>query len=449
MAASAGAGYHGRVQGQCYRHPEQIARRRCFQCREPICPTCQVHLDSHIFCGHRCHGLWQRSERRARWRRRLNRAQRWWNPVLWWRYPPFARNDWARRATLLLWLLLGVQLATVAVLFVGPGRETPAAVPSGPSQTSENMPRWLEPPQRHGNRIDMTAAAGSDEALILRNGVVVAELAPSSVVQWSAPPGRGPSSWDLRPRSALGNEIWVDPLQPGNHVEQIPAAGGLALTFDGGADANVARMVLAALRDHGVRATFFLTGEFVRRYPDLTRRIVAQGHEVGNHTWSHPSLTRFNEIRRHETRPDMTRERFELEMLRTENLFLQVTGQPMAPLWRAPYGEINAEINGWAADLGYRHIGWTRRGGRERSFDTLDWVASPADPLYVSGRDMAARILRQAREPAWAGSIVLMHLGVLRRNNRIQDELQQLIPALQAAGVRLGTIGEMLPVEDS
>jgi peptidoglycan/xylan/chitin deacetylase (PgdA/CDA1 family) len=429
----------------CFRHPDRPARRKCFQCRREICPDCQTHADHHIFCGEDCRKMWRRADRRERIRKALARGQRWWNPVLWWRYPPFARTDWARRATVLLWLLLTAQaLAALALWTTAMDRASAGRLLPATAAPTRARPQWVDPPTLRNGRIEATAAAGATTAVVTRDGRVVAVVPPDGRTVVRDLPGRGASVWEVRPLPAEDALVWSDAATPATAIDRVPSAGGWALTFDGGADANVFEVVADALRGQGVRSTFFLTGEFIRRQPMAARRLAAQGHEIGNHTWSHPHLTDWDASRRQTTRSDMNRQRFEWELLRTEQLFLQTVGHPMAPLWRAPFGEVNAEIKAWATALGYRHVGWTTIGGRAGSLDTLDWVADRRDPLYVGGQEMAARLVELARKPSFRGGIVLMHLGVLRRQDRIQDELDKLIPALRAAGLELRTVGDML-----
>lgn len=406
-----------------------------------------MHADRHIFCSVACHKTWKRADRRARLRKAFDRSQRWWNPILWWRYPPFARTGWAKRTTVFLWLLLAAQALTVITLWTtsrDASRTFVVTTPVISVSADAEAPRWIEPPTLRKGRIEAVAAAGPTTAVVTRDGRVIAELAPGARSVIRDLPGRGASIWEVRPLPREGAVVWAEPATPATAVDRIPSVGSWALTFDGGADANVYDTVMAALRRHGVRSTFFLTGEFVKRHPMAARRIVSQGHEVGNHTWTHLHLTDWAKSGRPTTRADVTRQRLEWELLRTDQLFLQTTGQPMAPFWRAPFGEINSEIQAWAAALGYRHIGWTRIGGRAGSLDALDWVADRNDPLYVSGKDMAAKLLNLARKPGFRGGIVLMHLGVQRRDDRIQDELDALIPALRAAGLDLRTVGDML-----
>ncbi len=390
--------------------------------------------------------MWRRTDRRERIRKRLARSQRWWNPLLWWRYPPFARTDWAKRATVLLWLLLLAQ-ALMALALWGTSLERRGAdrlLTAFEDPVRGRGPQWIEPPTIRNGRIEASAAAGASTAVVTRDGRIVAVVPPGAHAVVRDLPGRGASLWEIRPLPADDALAWSDAATPATAIDRVASADGWALTFDGGSDTNMFEVVAGALRRHGVRSTFFLTGEFIRRWPMAARRLAAQGHEIGNHSWSHPHLTDWESSRSRTTRADMPRQRFEWELLRTEQLFMQTVGQPMAPLWRAPFGEVNAEIEAWATALGYRHVGWTTIGGRAGSLDTLDWVADPQDPLYIGGKEMATRLVELARKPSFRGGIVLMHLGVQRQRDRIQDELDVLIPALRAAGVELRTVGDML-----
>jgi peptidoglycan/xylan/chitin deacetylase (PgdA/CDA1 family) len=118
----------------------------------------------------------------------------------------------------------------------------------------------------------------------------------------------------------------------------------------------------------------------------------------------------------------------------------------MAPYWRAPYGEHNGEIRAWAAEAGYRHIGWTRGAGAAEDLDTRDWVADRSSRIYRSREEIAARILEFGRErgEGLAGGIVLMHLNTNRKTDRPHEGLAEILKVLQGRGYRLVTISEML-----
>ncbi|HEY6001113.1 MAG TPA: polysaccharide deacetylase family protein [bacterium] len=218
----------------------------------------------------------------------------------------------------------------------------------------------------------------------------------------------------------------------------------VALTFDGGSDAGDTELILAVLADRGVTATFFLTGEFMERHPDLVRRIAAGGHEVGNHTWSHPHLTTWERTHRHDTLPGLDRERMARELARTADAYERLTGLPLAPLWRAPYGELNDEIARWAGTAGWQHVGWSREGGAGRhTLDSLDWVADRSSRNFFAASRLLERILSfDARGAGLNGGIVLMHLCA-RRDDPLSARLGALVDELRARGYQPCTVGEL------
>ena len=218
----------------------------------------------------------------------------------------------------------------------------------------------------------------------------------------------------------------------------------VALTFDGGSDAGESERILDVLRDRRVQATFFLTGEFIRRNPGLTRRIATDGHEVGNHTSTHPHLTSWDLTRSHETLGGVDQSFIERELGDAARAFAAVAGAPMLPLWRAPYGEVNRQLLDWAARAGWSHVGWTRddAGGR-RTLDSLDWVAERSSRNYLTSAQIAARIRSfGAGEGGLNGGIVLMHLCTRREDPQV-TRLGDLIDALRGDGYRLVTVTEL------
>jgi peptidoglycan/xylan/chitin deacetylase (PgdA/CDA1 family) len=211
----------------------------------------------------------------------------------------------------------------------------------------------------------------------------------------------------------------------------------IVLSFDAGSTDRGAVEILDALRGRGIRTTVFLTGQFIRRYPALAKRIAADGHEVGNHTYFHPHLTTYAVDGRQRTRPGVTEELVRRELEETASLYRSVTGQAMAPLWRAPYGEENDEILGWAQSLGYRHVSWTHGGGR--NLDALDWISDPESPRYRTSDRVISRLLASARP----GGIILMHLGS-ERDDPVAEHLPRLLDTLSSEGYRFSTASELI-----
>jgi peptidoglycan/xylan/chitin deacetylase (PgdA/CDA1 family) len=212
----------------------------------------------------------------------------------------------------------------------------------------------------------------------------------------------------------------------------------LALTFDGGSSSNGTADLLDTLQELDLQVSIFLTGSFIERDAALVRRAVAEGHEIGNHTYTHPHLTTYASNRRSNLLPDMTREKLLTELRRTEEAFFTATGRRMAPIWRAPYGEENATLRTWALEAGYLHVRWSSVRGA--SLDARDWVDDEHSSLYQSSSSIMKRLLRF---PRLDGGIVLMHLATHRSEPPWQS-LPRLVTELRQRGLGLTSVSEML-----
>lgn len=217
-----------------------------------------------------------------------------------------------------------------------------------------------------------------------------------------------------------------------------------ALTFDAHEQSQGAAELLALLRERRVRATLFVTGRFAEHFPEILRTAAAAGHEIGNHTYSHTHLTTWSENQRHDTRPGIGRELLLDELRRTAAAIEAAIGRPPAPLWRAPYGEHNAAIRAWAAELGLVHVDWTRSEGS--SLDALDWVENPRSRNYLSAEAIARRLLRfeERTGTPLAGSIILMHLGSGRTDPPLLEALPIFLDETDRRGLKALPVGELL-----
>ena len=128
------------------------------------------------------------------------------------------------------------------------------------------------------------------------------------------------------------------------------ASSDCAITFDDGPGAHTGAL-LDTLKGLGVKATFFVLGEHVRRYPDLIRRMVAEGHEVENHSWDHPDMRKLDEAQRQKEMEDT------VALLKT----LGVTPH----YFRPPYGSYDPALVAQARQDGMEVVLWTH--------DSVDW----------------------------------------------------------------------------
>jgi peptidoglycan/xylan/chitin deacetylase (PgdA/CDA1 family) len=212
----------------------------------------------------------------------------------------------------------------------------------------------------------------------------------------------------------------------------------VALTFDGNASTNRTTELLDLLHQNDLEVTLFVTGKFIEKYPSVIRRAVLAGHEVGNHTYSHPHLTTYEQNRTHQLLPRVTKSWFQMELRKTEEAFRKATGRPMQPLWRAPFGEENRSLRGWALEMGYLHVRWSLLEGA--SLDSRDWVADEHSSLYQSSEKIMERLLRF---PQLGGGIILMHMAT-HRTEPPWEKLPSFLEALENRGVEPTTISELL-----
>ncbi|MFG1700405.1 polysaccharide deacetylase family protein [Nonomuraea sp. NPDC049309] len=181
----------------------------------------------------------------------------------------------------------------------------------------------------------------------------------------------------------------------------------VALTFDDGPGEHTPRL-LDLLRERDVRATFFVIGEMVAadKGGRTVRRIVDEGHEIGNHSWSHPSLT------------SLPLHGIKRELRSTEEIVQRLTGVRMRVM-RPPYGATDARVAAETRREGLAQILWT--------LDTLDW------------RDRVTETVAKRAGHARPGSIVLMH----DIHRTTVDAVPKVLDTLTRRGFTFVTISEL------
>ena len=150
-----------------------------------------------------------------------------------------------------------------------------------------------------------------------------------------------------------------------------------------------------ALKKHNAPATFFLVGNYLNTSPDLVKRMVAEGHNVGNHTFHHPDMSKIS-----------TKESFEKELSDLETLFQQTTGQTMKKYYRPPQGKYSEANLAMAKEMGYHTFFW--------SLAYVDWYEDKQPSKEEAFQKLTGRI--------HPGAIVLLH-STSKTNGQILDEL--------------------------
>ncbi|MED4602599.1 polysaccharide deacetylase family protein [Paenibacillus validus] len=190
----------------------------------------------------------------------------------------------------------------------------------------------------------------------------------------------------------------------------------VALTFDDAPDLKFTPQVLDILKKYHVQATFFIVGSQAEKHPEVVKRIVNEGHVIGNHSYSHPLFTKLDE------------QSFQHQILQTQDTLHSLIGY-RPRLIRPPYGEISENQLLWTSDRGYLVVNW--------NVDSMDWK-------QLNEPQVTSNILHHTK----AGSIVLQHSG----GGSTQDlsgtvrALPHVIEKLQGQGYRLVTLPELLNV---
>ena len=211
----------------------------------------------------------------------------------------------------------------------------------------------------------------------------------------------------MAPRSQVFGETFIG--KPGSGKQ-------LALTYDDGPNDPDTPRLLDILAKHNVKATFFLIGNYVRQRPDIVRRIVAEGHEVGNHTFLHPVLSLC----------DGTNVRGELEQCEKA---LKDAGVPDVKWFRPPFGARRPATMRIARAMGYTPVMW--------SVWCFDWKATTAD-----------RVEAHAVKGITGGDVILLHDGGHKRfgtdRSHSVEATDRILRRYKDRGFEFVTVGEMM-----
>lgn len=186
------------------------------------------------------------------------------------------------------------------------------------------------------------------------------------------------------------------------------------LTFDAGYENGCTEKILDALKKHNAPAAFFLVGNYLEQNGDLVRRMVAEGHIVGNHTMHHPDMSKISDPAA-----------FQKELTQLEELYRQTTGKQMPRYYRPPQGIYSEENLRMAKELGYKTVFW--------SLAYVDWN-NDAQP---TAEQAYAKLLPRIHN----GAVVLLH-STSKTNAAILDDL---LTKWENMGYSFGSVDQLWP----
>ena len=187
------------------------------------------------------------------------------------------------------------------------------------------------------------------------------------------------------------------------------------LTFDAGFENGCTEQILDVLKKEKVPAAFFLVGTYIEKNPELVKRMVKEGHIVGNHTWSHPDMSAISD-----------KDSFSQELKRVEDIYRTVTGNEMKKYYRPPQGKFSFDNLAMARGLGYTTVFW--------SLAYVDWL----EDAQPSREEALEKLLPRTHN----GAIILLH-STSKTNAAVLDEL---IQNWKSEGYKFKSVTELKPL---
>jgi peptidoglycan/xylan/chitin deacetylase (PgdA/CDA1 family) len=421
-----------KIRFPCKRHPDETAARRCYHCKEYICKMCQKVFMHHIFCSYSC-------------------------------MVKFLTNTYikrikpTRKEALLLVLILIIQILFYVLVrweLASRFNSTQQAAQDTLMLTPENIKFSLD---RTGNisdyKIQISGTAPDNSMIIVQHNEKF--RSPSSIAQngrfnfESHPLYIGENRFMVWALLTPANEVLIDSFSVTYYSKKVDMLSRsiarintteniVALTFDAGSTANGADSIIHILKEHSLSATFFLTGQFIKKYPVVVQQLIDSHYELGNHTYSHPHLTQVEINGTQKSLTHVDRNFVYDQLNRADSILYTNFNTHFLPFWRAPFGEYNKDILLWAAEQGYRHIRWSDY------CDTWDYVSDMDSPLYRTSKDIYYHLVAMEQKGLLKGSIILMHLGSDRQSDFPFRILPKFISYMIEKGYTFVTISQLL-----
>ncbi len=196
----------------------------------------------------------------------------------------------------------------------------------------------------------------------------------------------------------------------------IAGAKGICLTFDDGPDEVITPQILDLLEEYETKATFFLVGKNVERHPQLTRRIIEMGHEIGEHGYRHHPPWKSDPISSL------------LEVIKAKRIMERLDESQRPILYRPPYGKLNLVL--------LLYLWWAQRR-------IVFWNIDPKDYHQPSGQEAAQYVI----DRLVPGSVILLHDGRVRGGSQISvtiSALKLILEEIKRRKLALSTVGELL-----
>lgn len=186
----------------------------------------------------------------------------------------------------------------------------------------------------------------------------------------------------------------------------------VTITFDLGYENGYTGRILDTLKAHKIKTIFFVTGPWLKENPELAKRMVKEGHIIGNHTWSHPSL------------PTISQETMVADINKLQDYIQKTTGQTnQAKYLRPPKGEYSEQTLLWTKEMGYTTVLW--------SVALRDWIPMSGPQAAIDG----------VRNNLHNGAIILLHAV----SKDVTEGLDTILQSIKDEGYKIVPIGDLSP----
>ncbi|MGM0875576.1 MAG: glycosyltransferase [Bacillota bacterium] len=275
---------------------------------------------------------------------------------------------------------------------------------------------------------DVVKGHKTNELLTVKNGDTTYSYGEGSIFRTLADQHEGKRSLDFDDSGLISRESYLS-IPKASEIERLskPANKEIVLTFDDGPDPKYTKEILEILKEHQIKATFFATGKQAMLYQDMLKQIFREGHEIGNHTFSHPNLDKVSDYQ------------LKLQLNTTERIIQGITGRSPI-LYRPPFGNYLNTHDGdnrddYVKSKFQRLMDITQMGYVTVNYDidSEDWKKTQ------KSKDIVDTVIKQASN----GDIILLHDGGGDRTATVQA-LPQIIEKLQSKGYKFVTVSELM-----
>jgi len=274
---------------------------------------------------------------------------------------------------------------------------------------------------------DVVKGHNINQLLTVKNGDITYSYGEGSILRPKTDQRTGERSIDFDDAGFISGESYTS-IPKASEIERLskPEDKEIVLTFDDGPDPKYTKEILDILNEYQIKATFFIIGKHAMLYPDIVEQIYKEGHEIGNHTYSHSDMN------------NVSNSQFKLELNTTERIIQGITERSPI-LYRPPFGEYQYTDNGDNQNIYEKSTFQRMMEINQMGYITVNYDIDSRDWKTNNKREIVDTVLKHAS----SGDIILLHDGGGERTATIQA-LPEIIETLQSEGYKFVTVSELM-----